>query len=342
MFPYLIIGPFKIPMFMLMAAVGLAAFLITAIVLVEKIEKTERKTVNWMLIACVIGFGILYGSAYVMNSLFHSIAEKKIILGGITWLGGVLVAFPSLAVLIHFLCPRAKGNALFYFNLLIPAIVLGHAFGRIGCFCGGCCYGGRTDSFLGVSFPPHSPAAHAQHANGLIGHNDWSLPVYPTQLIEAAVELVIFAVMMIFYKKLKYHFAETYCFGYGTARFAMEFLRDDNRGSTGFFLTPSQFMSILLIVFGVLLILYHKRIIFKKLYDKMQQYRKETALYGVHLQADVTLALWRLESLQKDGLLSETEYAETKKLFLERLSKKPITEEEPTPDVSKSEIPEQE
>lgn len=329
MFPIIQIGPLKFASFTVMAFLGIVAFILFAILLVEKIEKTERKSVNCLLIVSVIGFGILYGSAFVINSLFHSIAEKKIIIGGITWLGGVLVAFPALVVLIHFLCPRVKGNALFYFNLLIPAIVLAHAFGRVGCFLGGCCYGGRTDGIFGVSFPVGSPCAHAQYHDGLIGKFDKSLPVYPTQLFEAIFELCLFLFMMITYKKLKRHFAETYCFGYGVFRFGIEFLRDDNRGSTGFFLSPSQLMSILLIVLGVLLILYHKRVIFKKLYDKMERYRQEAVLYGVHLQADTNFAIGRLKALHKDGLLLEEEVLEIKVLLEKRLKEKPEIKAQP-------------
>lgn len=313
-------------MFLLMGALGIIAYIFIAIILLEKVEKVERKSVNMILVVSAIGFGVLYGSAYLLNSLFHSIEQKRIILGGITWLGGVLVAFPAMVLLIHFLCPRIKGNALLYFNLLVPAIVVGHALGRIGCFCGGCCYGGITDSFLGVRFPPGSLAAKSHHASGLIGGNDWSLPVFPTQLLEAGVELILFSVMMIFYKKLKEHFFETYCFGYGAARFALEFLRDDNRGSTGFFLTPSQLMSIILVLYGVLLILYHKRILFKGLHKKMQTYREETLVYGAHLQAETKFAVWQLETLKKDGLLTESEYADMKDLLLSRLKEKPQTE----------------
>ena len=341
MFPYLKIGPFQIPMFLLMGALGVVAFIVTAIVLVEKIEKTERKSVNRILIISAVGFAILYASAYVLNSLFHSIAQKKIVIGGITWLGGVLVAFPAMIALIHFFCPRVKGNALFYFNLLVPAIVLGHAFGRIGCFCGGCCYGGVTESFLGVRFPPGSLAAQTQHASGLIGGNDWSLPVYPTQLFEAVFEFCTFAVMMIFYKKLKRHFLETYCFGYGIFRFLVEFLRGDNRGSTGLGLSPSQVMSILLVVAGVLLILYHCGVIFKKLRAKMQAYRDEASVYGgVWVRADVNAALWRLKSLQADGVLTETEYAQAEEKLLARITEKPI-EEEPTENISAEELPQE-
>ena len=318
MFPFLQIGLFRIPMFWVMIWLGIVAFVVMTIVILEVFAKTEKRTTNRILIIGAVGLAALYAFAFAFNSLFHSIEEKRIVIGGITWLGGVLGAFPIMVLLIHFFCPRIKGNALFYFNLLIPAIALGHAFGRLGCFCAGCCYGGVTDSFLGVSFPPHSAAAHQYPAE-----NGGSLPVYPTQLFEAIFELCTFAVMLIFYKKLHKHFLKIYCFGYGTFRFLVEFLRGDDRGSTGFVLSPSQVMSILLIIIGVLLILYERRIIFKKLYDKMQAYRDESALYGTHLKADVKSTLKRLKSLQKDGAITEAEYEEMQTLLNDRLKEKP-------------------
>ena len=70
----------------------------------------------------MFGFAILVLSAFVMNSFFHSIEKKRLFGGGITWLGGVLWAFPSMVVLIHRFCPKVKGKALDIFDLLVPGI----------------------------------------------------------------------------------------------------------------------------------------------------------------------------------------------------------------------------
>ncbi len=322
MFPYLTIGPFRLPMFWIMIWLGIVALVITTLVLYEKVEKTEKRITNRILIISAVGLAALYAFAFFFNSLFHTIANKKLTIGGITWLGGVLGAFPLMVVMIHFLCPRTKGHALFYFDLLIPAIVLAHAFGRVGCFCAGCCFGGVTDSVFGISFPDHSAAAHLYPAEG-----GGSLPVYPTQLFEAVFELCLFAVMMIFYKRLRTHFLKTYCFAYGVFRFLIEFLRGDNRGSTGFALSPSQVMSLILLVIGVLLILYERKLIFKRLHEKMEAYRAQTAIYGVHVEADVKKALRNLEALQKDGVITMEEYEQVFALLDKRKLEKPIAAE---------------
>lgn len=319
MLPRIEIGMFKIPSFAFMIWLGVIAFTLMTIYILEKKENIKKEITNRILIVCVIGLAALAGFAFLFNSLFHSIASGTLKLGGITWLGGVLGAFPLMVLCIHFLCPKVKGNALFYFNLLIPAIALGHAFGRIGCFCGGCCYGGVTDSVFGVVFPEGSLAATTYPAP-----DGRSLPVFPTQLFEAVFELLLFAAMMVFYKKLRERFLETYCFGYGIFRFLAEFLRGDNRGATGFALSPSQVMSIVLLLIGVLLVLYRQGRIFKKLAAKMQTYREETNVYGVNLRGEVNGVLKQMKNLQKYGMITEKEYTLAEQDLTARITKKPV------------------
>ena len=294
MLPRIEIGIFKIPSFALMIWLGIMAFTFVTIYILEKREGTKKEITNRILIVCVIGLAALFVFALGFNSLFHSIALKRIKIGGITWLGGVLGAFPTMVLSLHFLCPKIKGRALEYFDYLIPGISLAHAFGRIGCFCGGCCHGGPTDSIFGVCFPQGSSAAIKYP-----GIDGKSVPVFPTQLFEAAFGLILFIVMIACYKRLRGHFLKTYCFSYGTFRFCAEFLRGDNRGSTGFALSPSQVMSIVLIVIGILLVLYDKGIAFKKLHAKMDAYKAETELYGMNVSADIKSVLKRMKKLQK-------------------------------------------
>lgn len=43
----------------------------------EKLEKTEKRTTNLLLLVRALGFVALYVFAYLFNALFHSIANKK-------------------------------------------------------------------------------------------------------------------------------------------------------------------------------------------------------------------------------------------------------------------------
>lgn len=67
-----------------------------------------------------------------------------------------------------------------YGNQIAPAIALGMAIGRLGCFFTGCCYGIETTLPIGIDF-----------GDGLLR--------YPTQLIEMMFCLILFG--YLFYKQ---------------------------------------------------------------------------------------------------------------------------------------------
>lgn len=256
MYPYINLGFAKIQTYYILAGIGFIAYLFMLIVYFEKVEHNKKSVTNRALILSVFGFLALYIFALLFDCLFHSIEEGQFTIGTITWLGGVVGMIPSMLLLIHFFLPGGKGNEIHYMSLIIPGVVLGHGFGRIGCFFAGCCYGAETDSFLGVTFP------------------GMENPVLPTQLFEAVFEFVLFAVLLIGRKKFKEYNIEIYLLSYGVFRFIIEFFRGDDRGSLGLALTPSQFLSLVCIVFAVLLLLYQKGILFKKLHRKIDGWKE--------------------------------------------------------------------
>ena len=317
MLPIIDLGGLKIPSYSLLVLIGAIFFTVITIIILEKVEKTDKRITNRLLVASIFGFASLYLCALIANSFFHSIEEGRIIIGGIAWLGGVLGAFPIMIFLIFRFCKEISSSCIEYFNLLIPGITLAHGFGRIGCFLAGCCYGKVTDSFLGISFPEGSNAAEVYPSP-----NGGSLPVIPTQLYEAVFELILFIAMMLLYKKLKKHFVELYCFTYGVFRFILEFWRGDDRGETGLFLSPSQLMSIVLIVYGILLILYHKDRAFKKLKVKIQNgVAASVPDKDERANASGSEKLRELNLMLSEELISQEEYEQIRKQILENFTK---------------------
>lgn len=72
--------------------------------------------------------------------------------GGLVFYGSIIggtVAFVLLA-------RKHKLPVLAFADLVAPSLMIGLAFGRIGCLLNGCCYGGQTDHPWGVTFPRDS------------------------------------------------------------------------------------------------------------------------------------------------------------------------------------------
>lgn len=172
--------------------------------------------------------------------------------GGLVFYGGLI-----LAVVVFFTWCHVKHEKPFDLGNLFAAVIpLGHAFGRIGCFFFGCCFGRRSTSSLAVVFPAHSPAWYTQVREGVLPANAvCSLPVLPTQLFEAAALLVLFVILLFIYRRARELTAGAYFLLYGFIRFGLEFLRDDPRAHVGV-LSIGQTISIGMIILGAAFLYY--------------------------------------------------------------------------------------
>lgn len=175
--------------------------------------------------------------------------------GGLTYYGGFILAVLTSWFLAH----RWKWSMLKLTDMMSPIIALGLAFGRMGCFLAGCCFGKVTDVPWGIRFPQYSDAwkRHREQAyDALVAQHEqigeWlSLPVHPTQLYELFGALILFVWLWLRRKKTTYRGQQLaiLLIGYGILRFVIEFWRDDDRG--GWLLSTSQWISIPLIVIGI-------------------------------------------------------------------------------------------
>ena len=150
-------------------------------------------------------------------------------------LGGLLFLF--IGCRIYKLPLRENLNN---FAVVFP---LFHCLGRIGCVLTGCCYGVEYHGPLAIFYDETylNPGVND-------GINDYSR--FPVQLLEAAIELLIFVVLLLIYikKEDKYSITCIYLLVYSVVRFADEFLRgDDLRGFWGP-LSTSQWISIAIFI----------------------------------------------------------------------------------------------
>ncbi|MBP3370720.1 MAG: prolipoprotein diacylglyceryl transferase [Clostridia bacterium] len=228
--------PISIYMYGVMIAVGIL-FAFGTLFFYAKKKNVEERFVDFIFYNGIASIVLGFGSAALFQATYNYIdnPEKGFNIGsGMTFIGG-LIGGVVCFLAIYFIFRKRYTTRLYQVVSALPcSILIGHAFGRIGCFFGGCCYGKPTDSFLGVQFPdlPHK--------------------VHPTQLYEAAFLFVMFVICFyLVYKKDFKHNLSLYLVSYGIFRFLIEYVRGDERGELVSVVSPSQFWSIFMVIGGV-------------------------------------------------------------------------------------------
>ena len=203
-------------------------------------------------------FGIFM--AMVFQSLYDYIedpSEGFRLNTSMTFYGGLIGGVSSFLIVwnlyIFVIAPRAKSkllqnnmNATLTDALpIIPmGITIAHAFGRLGCFFGGCCYGAPTDSWIGL------PCAHGYNTE--LGMTMDGVNVIPVQLMECIFLFILTGIMIVLYFKFNFNCNfGVYAIAYGVWRFIIEFFRVDHRGSFIPGLTPSQLWAIVMVILGI-------------------------------------------------------------------------------------------
>ena len=136
-----------------------------------------------------------------------------------------------------------------------PAIPLGQAIGRLGCFAAGCDYGSPSDLPWAVTFT----SGYAHQVVGVPLH----VSLHPYQLYESVGALSLCLILYWLFKRRAFY-GQTFCqylIGYGVLRFLLEFFRGDiDRGFLfdGLFST-SQFISLLIVPAALVIYLYLSR-----------------------------------------------------------------------------------
>ncbi len=214
-----------------------------------KKRNIDSKFVNFVEINGIIAIVLGFGSAMLFQSFYNWLDDTSQpfkLTESFTFMGG-LIGGVAVFLIGYFAFGRRRYGA--HIMELLPiapgCIVIAHAFGRIGCFCWGCCYGEATDSIWGMVFP--NPELHLTHA------------VYPTQLYEAIFLFLLFGLLfwLLIKKKFIYTFP-IYLLAYGAFRFAIEYIRGDHRGTFIGGMSPSQFWAVAMMVIAVPLYFFFK------------------------------------------------------------------------------------
>lgn len=193
------IGSFPIRAYGLLLA--LAFF--SGVLYLQKVSKRDGKDFDTMLtVAYIMIFGGIVGArlAYILFHLadfsgnwgatFNPFANGQFGISGLNLQGGMI-----LGLLGAFVYLKKKKLPIFdIFDYFMPAFGIGLAFGRMGCFFNGCCFGIPTDLPWAIMFPKDSIPY------SLFGQTT----LHPTQIYSALYGLIIFFLLHRILKKRKF------------------------------------------------------------------------------------------------------------------------------------------
>ena len=242
MHPYFTIFGIQVSAYALMAMVGL---LVAGFIFARRISEELPEDKDSTFLLFVIAFG-MYAGGHVLffitqakhwHLLFEAESFEKFkevltsLAGGSVFYGGLIGAF-LLGVL--YLKIRRLPSAVYMDSAALFAPVF-HGFARIGCFLSGCCYG--IESSFGLTY------------GGTVR--------FPVQLLESLCNFIIAAVIFAVLKKglLRGRVFYLYLAIYAFVRFFDEFLRGDEIRGFIFGLSTSQFISIFIEAFALIMLL---------------------------------------------------------------------------------------
>ena len=247
MYPYKLFA--DLDLYTLLMAAGVIAALLF-IRLQGDMRGLRASLQNLLIIDTVLTVLAGYGSAVLFQAYYNYRASgtfEVVSTTGATFYGG-LIGGAAAFIIIYFV-----GGYLFFpdnyhkrefrtvADLAAACITVGHALGRLGCLMAGCCHGKLTDAWYGITM--HVPRVENP------------VKVVPVQLFEALFLFALTAVLLFLFKRGKRYILAIYMMSYAVWRFFAEMLRGDYRGATVVkYLSPSQYVSLLILLGGALVL----------------------------------------------------------------------------------------
>ncbi|MEO8035330.1 MAG: prolipoprotein diacylglyceryl transferase [Acidobacteriota bacterium] len=251
MYPTLLkFGSFEITTFGLMMFL---AFVVGGWVLNRQFRSygLSEEIASSIVMAAAIG-GIVGAKIYyaILYRSWHELFTRA----GLVWYGGLIGGVIACSWVIL----RNRVDYLLVADAAAPALAIGYALGRIGCFLVGDDYGAPTDGWFGVAFPKGSPptTAYSLRAFGVQVNpaipDDTVLRVHPTQIYESLAAFAMFAILMTLVRRRhrKGRAFALFLIMMGIERFLVEMLRAKDDRFIGPF-TVAQLISVILVVMGM-------------------------------------------------------------------------------------------
>ena len=250
MWPTLVkIGNFEITTFGLMMFL---AFVVGGWVLARQFRRygLDEELASSMVVAGALG-GIIGAKVYyaILFRDWRLLFDRA----GLVWYGGLIGGFLAGAWLVW----RRRVDFLTTADAAAPALSIGYALGRIGCFLVGDDYGRPTNAWFGVAFPKGAPPTTADALRDFGVAVDPAVPgwqvlkVHPTQLYETGAALAMFGVLMWLNRRPHRRGLAwgLFLIMLGIERFLVEIVRAKDDRFFGAF-TVAQVISVLLVIAG--------------------------------------------------------------------------------------------
>ncbi len=222
----------NIPFYSLAIILALISNIIVVLCLFKKYNYNLKEIICLLLYENV---GII-GGAKILSYLlsFNKLSEFNFINLGLTSYGAI---FGSLFFIILF-CIQFKKSIKDTLFIFTPSIPLMYSIGKIGCFLVGCCYGVKYNGLFKIMYKYSKEAPN-------------NVYLFPVQLVETIVFLIIFIYLIIQHKRDKFN-SKTLSITFivcGIAKYILDFFRMSH---TEFF-SFNQIVSIFFIVIGIII-----------------------------------------------------------------------------------------
>ncbi len=244
---YITVFGFDIAFYGIIIGIGM---LVALTIVLREAKITGQDTEEYIdfaiftLLMAIIGARLYYVIFSFDNYKDNLVDIFKIREGGLAIYGGIIGG----ALAIFIMCKFKNKSFLKIADSAVLGLVIGQAIGRWGNFVNREAYGKSTDSLFAMKIDTWSSGIKPQDGVEFIDEANRYIQVHPTFLYESAWNLVLFAVLMLFRKKKKYHGEVMlwYLCGYGIGRSIIEGIRTDQLKFMNTNIAVSQVLSMIL------------------------------------------------------------------------------------------------